>query len=372
MHENIYFLRGTVMKREFSFIEKHNFLFSVFVMGVATIFSYFYHEYTAVNSANVALVYILAIITIARYTRGYLYGIVSAVIAVVAILYFFMYPYLILDFSITGYPITFIGMLTVSIITSATTSNLKEQALVIAERERDLAEAEKEKMRANLLRAVSHDIRTPLTSIIGAASTYTANSSLYTEEEKQKLVGNISADATWLLHMVENLLSITRIQGECQKVDTTLEIVDEVVAEAVLRFKKRYPNADVDVSVPAEILMIPMDAMLIEQVLINLLENAIIHAPSEKSPLLWVESDEKQVIFHIYDYGRGISEERFSTLFDGTSGKPTSTNLRKGMGLGLSICKTIILAHNGDLMARNHDSGADFYFTLPKEEQHEF
>ena len=359
------------MKRVTAFCEKHNFLFSAFIIGVATIFSFFFREYAAIISANVALIYILAIITIARYTKGYVYGIVSAVIAVIAINYFFTYPYYNLNFTLTNYPITFVGMLTISIITSATTSSLKHQAIVISERERELLEADKEKMRANLLRAVSHDIRTPLTSIIGAASTYIANSSSYNEEEKQKLVHNIYDDANWLLHMVENLLSVTRIQNDCHKVHTSPEIVDEVVAEAVLRFKKRYPKADVDVSIPEEILMIPMDAMLVEQVLINLLENAIIHAPSEKPPLLWVEATQKHVTFHVYDYGPGISEERFSTLFDGTSGKPTATNLRKGMGLGLSICKTIILAHNGTLMACNHDSGADFYFTLPKEEHHE-
>lgn len=367
------------MKSIFTFFEKHNLLFSLVVLGIATIFSFFYSQCTPGISTAVELVYVLAVVTISRYTKGYWYGILTSFVAVIAINYFFTHPYFFLDFTLSGYPVTFIGILTISIITSATTSNLKQQAIVIAERDNELLEreielleAEKEKMRANLLRAVSHDIRTPLTSIIGAASTYTANSSSYTEEEKQKLVRNIYDDANWLLHMVENLLSITRIQNECQKVSTTLEIVDEVIAESVLRFKKRYPSADVEVAVPDEILMIPMDAMLIEQVLINLLENAIIHAPSEKPPLLLVASDEKNVTFYVYDYGPGISEERFSTLFDGTSGKPTSTNLRKGMGLGLSICKTIILAHNGDLMAENHDSGAVFYFTLPKEESHEF
>ncbi len=359
------------MKHVIPFLKKHNLLFSLLVMGIATLFSFLYSKYIHDTSASIPLFYILALIVIAKWTDGYRYGIGAAVVAVIAINFFFTYPYYKFNFMMSGYPITFIGMTTISIITSTTTTHLKQQAQVLANRERDLAEADKEKMRANLLRAVSHDLRTPLTSIIGASSTYMDNYDSYSDEEKNKLVHNINDDANWLLNMVENLLTITRIQNDCQQVTTSPEVVDEVVAESVQRFKKRHPEAEVSVATPTDFLMIPMDAMLIEQVIINLLENALIHAHSKVPPLLSVDSDEDHVTFHVFDYGIGIAESRLPTLFDGSLDNPTATNHRKGMGIGLSICKTIVSAHNGTIGARNAESGAEFYFTLPKEDYHE-
>ena len=158
-------------------------------------------------------------------------------------------------------------MLTITIITSATTTRLKKQALLISEREKVLVEADKEKMKANLLRAISHDLRTPLTSIIGAASSYTENSNHLTEEEKTELVTQINDDANWLLNMVENLLTVTRIQNDESHVSTSLEVVEEVVSEAVQRLRKRIPHAKINVSIPEAFLMVPMDPLLIEQVI---------------------------------------------------------------------------------------------------------
>lgn len=356
------------------FFRKHSILLTILLMTIATLFGLAFHYlHMGINESNVntTLMYILALIFIARWTNGYWYGIAAAAAAVMCVNYFFTYPFWAFNFTLDGYPVTFSMMLAISVITSATTTNLKNQTLSLAEKELQLMEADKEKMRANLLRAVSHDLRTPLTSIIGATSSYDANYESYTEEEKKKLVHNINDAANWLLNMVENLLTITRIQNDCQQVSTTPEVIDEVVAEAIQRFKKRYPDTNVSVSTPHDFLMIPMDAMLIEQVIINLLENAVIHSHSESPPSLVVESQPKKVVFHIYDYGVGIEESRLPKLFDGSSDTPTATNLRKGMGIGLSICKTIIIAHNGTIAARNHSDGAEFYFTLPKEEYHE-
>ena len=134
-------------------------------------------------------------------------------------------------------------MFTISIITSALTTNIKEQARIISEREKLLMDAEKEKMRANLLRAISHDLRTPLTSIIGSSTVYLENEAHLTDIEKKSLVSHILEDSNWLLNMVENLLSVTRINNETARVNTSMEPVEEVMGEAVSRLKKRIPDA---------------------------------------------------------------------------------------------------------------------------------
>lgn len=251
------------------------------------------------------------------------------------------------------------------------TASIKQQARTIAEKDKLLAETEKEKMRANLLRAVSHDLRTPLTGIIGASSSYLENSALLPEEDKIAIITHIHEDANWLLNMVENLLAVTRIYNQSTTVRKTDESVEEIVSAAIMRLKKRIPEAAVNVSVPDELLIIPMDAILIEQVLINLLENAVTHAQSREPILCYVDNDDKNVTFHVKDYGIGIDPDRLKNIFDGNSyigNKESDSN--KGMGIGLSICKTILTAHGGTINAKNHAQGAEFYFTLPKEDSH--
>lgn len=343
---------------------------TLFFMGTATIIAFCFFYALKNPTANIALTYILAVFLVARFTEGYSFGLFSSFVGVVCVNFLFTYPYFALDFTMTGYPITFVAMFTISGITSAITSNMKTQARVLAEREKMLMEAEKEKMRANLLRAISHDLRTPLTSIIGSSTVYLENGSNLPEVEKNALVRHILEDSNWLLNMVENLLSVTRINNETAKVTKTSEPVEEVLSEAMIRLKKRLPNANIHVRVPDDFLMVPMDAVLIEQVLINLLENAVVHAESTEPIECYVESLADYAIFHVRDYGVGIPPEKLATIFDGSSSTTsTSPDGRKGMGIGLSICKTIILAHGGEIKALNHTRGAEFYFTLPKEDK---
>lgn len=335
------------------------------IMVAATGISFAFFHYSG-NATGVAIVYVLAVMFVARYTQGYVPGIVASVIGVICVNYVFTYPYFQLNFSIDGYPLTFIGMMFISSVTSTLTTNLKKQNRLIHEREKLLMEAEKETMRANLLRAVSHDLRTPLTSIIGLADTYLERQKQLTEEEKSDMVGSISEDANWLLNMVENLLSITRIREAGTRVTTVPEPLEEVVSEAVRRFRKRMPDAGLNVRVPEEFLMIPMDAVLVEQVLLNLLENSVYHSAAEDPIQLFVERQGDIAAFHIRDFGKGISPERLESIFDGAgSGENESGDSHKGMGIGLTICKTIITAHGGEIWAVNRERGAEFIFTLP-------
>jgi two-component system, OmpR family, sensor histidine kinase KdpD len=345
--------------------------YTILLILCSTILAFLLFFFAGKNSANITLVYILALILTSRYTNSYRYGICSALIYVILVNYFFTYPYFSLNFTLSGYPLTFIVMLVISLLTSATTSHLKIQAKLLSEREEMLQKADKEKMRANLLRAISHDLRTPLTSIIGTSATYLESKNL-SEEERTILLQHIYDDSTWLLHMVENLLSVTRIQDTDTKVKKTEEAIEEVISEAISRFKKRQPDAKLEVKIPDELVVVPMDPLLIEQVIINLLENAWIHSHSIHSVTLSITHNSEEVAFHIRDYGIGIPPEQIPTIFDGmTTGLSRTIDGKRGMGIGLSICKTIIEAHKGSIIARNCNPGAEFIFTLPKEDCYE-
>lgn len=330
---------------------------------VSTILFYFSN-----NVINVSIIYILAIILIARSTNCYGAGILASAYSVFWVNFAYTYPYMSLNFTLTGYPLTFAGMMLISCLSSSVCILISRQSAQIKEKDHMLMSAEKETMRANLLRAMSHDLRTPLTTIIGSSSTYLDQEDILSSEEKRQLLKNIEEDAQWLLNMVENLLSVTRIQADSGTVSVakTDEPLEEVISEAVERFHKRFHDIRVRVTVPDSFLMVPMDALLIEQVINNLLENAFFHSGSNAPIDLIAEIKEQTLYISIKDYGKGIAPERLATLFDGGGDGPnTAGDGHKGMGIGLSICKTIINAHGGTLQASNHPQGATFTFTLP-------
>lgn len=346
-------------------------IFTLIAFFMATAVSFCFFHFGNKNTANITVIYTLALILTALKTSGYIYGIISAILCVVAVNFFFSYPYFKINFSLDGYPVTFIGMLAIALITGTTTTSLKHQRLAMEEREKALAEADREKLRANLLRAVSHDLRTPLTGIIGSSSSCLENWNDLSETEQKELVENIREDSEWLLNMVENLLTVTRIKDcSADKVKKTTEVVEEVVSESIQRLQKRHPDARIHVTMPDNFLMLPMDPTLIEQVIINLLENALIHSGSTEPADLIITDCCDFVSFCVKDYGHGIDEKQLPYIFEGQRTVAESTDGRKGFGIGLSICKTIIQAHDGQIEAVNHGHGAQFTFTLPKEKEY--
>jgi len=239
------------------------------------------------------------------------------------------------------------------------------------EQRKIIIESEKEKMRSNLLRAISHDIRTPLTGILGASSAILENGDNFDKQTHDKLISDIKEDSQWLIRMVENLLSVTRINEGTMNVTKSPEAAEEIVAEAISHIRKRFPERKISVKVPDELLMAPMDGTLIEQVLINLLENAIKHSPENSAVEVEAKLDHQYALFEVRDNGEGIAEEDFPYLFESyvPNGKRSADSSR-GMGIGLSICRSIIKAHGGKLEAANRDEGgAVFLFKLPLEEK---
>ena len=304
-------------------------------------------------------VFVLAVLMISRLTTGYLFGLIASLLGVICVNFIFTYTYWVVNFTISGYPLTFLTFLMVSIITCTLTTQAKQQ-------ERLRAENEKEKMRANLLRSVSHDIRTPLTSIIGSTSAVLENPML-SEAEQRELLEDTRSEAQWLIRVVENLLSITRIGEDQAHITKQPEAAEEVLGGAVQKFRKRFPQITVSVSAPDELLFVPMDPILIEQVLSNLLENAAIHGKTTTAIHLSAREENGLALFSVRDDGRGIPEKDLPTLFDGTV-KHTNENGgdgKRNMGLGLSVCLAIVRAHNGTMSAKNLEHGAEFSFSLP-------
>lgn len=231
-------------------------------------------------------------------------------------------------------------------------------------------DVEGERIKGNLLRAISHDLRTPLTSILGATSTILDNDHILSSDIKRELMQNIYEDTSWLIHTVENILSITRIDEGRIEIKKNKEAVEEIIGEAVSRIKKISQNHHIKINIPEDLIIIPMDGMLIEQVLINLIDNAIKYTPYESTIEVKVYLVNEQVFFEVSDNGGGIKEEYkeviFNRFYSGISGDATE---KRGTGLGLAICKSIITAHGGEISVFNNDSGgATFRFILNREE----
>ena len=312
----------------------------------------------------VPMIFVFGVFLISLKTHGYCCGITSAIVSVFAVNFAFTYPYYAFDFFVEEGILSAVIMLAVAVSTSTLNIRIRDQ-------EKLRSENEKERMRGNLLRAISHDLRTPLTSIYGSSSTLLSKYDALPKEQQLKLLGEIQEDSEWLIRMVENLLSITRMSGGQAKIEKDCEAAEEIVGVSVSKFTKRFPAIHVSIEVPDEVLMVPMDATLIRQVIMNLLENAAIHGGNVTQIRVCLSREGTNACFAISDNGVGIPKERLSTIFNGGLSGVSHNNfdMKKNMGIGLSVCYTIVKAHDGTMTAENLDSGgACFRFYLPLEE----
>ncbi|MGM0688699.1 MAG: ATP-binding protein [Bacillota bacterium] len=224
-------------------------------------------------------------------------------------------------------------------------------------------EAEQERFKNNLLRAISHDLRTPLSVITGAAEML-----LHSLDKPDYIntASEIYQDSIWLTRLVENILSLTRIQEGRINVVTQLEAVEEIIAESIRQVQKHSPNHRISVTIPDDVLFVYMDSKLIVQVLINLLDNAVKHTPPEGEINVYVTLDNCKAWFEVSDNGTGIEENDIEKLFDiFYLGDNQRTDAKRGIGLGLAICKAIVNMHGGEIFAENNcTGGATFRFYL--------
>lgn len=312
----------------------------------------------------IPMFFVLGVFLISVLTSGYRWGVAASLLSVLAVNFAFTFPYFEFNFSIPLNFFSAVVMLVVAIVTCALTKK-------ITYAEKLKADSEREKMRANLLRAVSHDLRTPLTTIYGSSAMLLENFDRFSDADRRKLLQGIRDDAQWLVGMVENLLSVTRLDNGELRLNKTETVLEELIDTVLVKFHKRCPTQNVAVAIPEDFLSIPMDAVLIGQVLTNLLENAVIHASGMTLLELLVTLEDRHVRFTVRDDGCGIAPDRLEDLFTGYLGSSDRQGdaLRRNMGIGLSVCATIVKAHGGRITAKNRPTGgAEFTFTLDLEE----
>ncbi|WP_315081593.1 sensor histidine kinase KdpD [uncultured Clostridium sp.] len=230
--------------------------------------------------------------------------------------------------------------------------------------------AEQEKLRSNLLRAISHDLRTPLTSMSGNAGILMGNSKILNEDKKQRLYTDIYDDSMWLINLVENLLSVTRIENGTMNIKLQPELIDEVIQEALKHINRESFEYNIEIEVEDELLMGKMDSGLIIQVIINIVNNAIKYTPKGSNIKIIGKKKRDMVLIEICDNGNGIDDSMKEKLFDMFFTLNNNRgDGRRGFGLGLSLCKSIINAHGGEIYVRNNEpNGTVFAFTLQCEE----
>lgn len=246
-----------------------------------------------------------------------------------------------------------------------------DREFIYNERENIRIKMEREHLRSNLLRGISHDLRTPLTAIVGASGVILEDVDKLDLESIKKLVKDINEESLWLNNLVENILNMTRIGEGKMVIQKQDEVVDDIIDEALRHISGLINNRNIDVSFPDEVISVPMDGKLIVQVLINLLDNAIKHTKENEEIHLNVFTKDSNIVFEVADEGCGIDEKIKDSLFKSfvTSGSKVIDG-KRGMGLGLAICKAIVNAHGGEITAENRDGkGAVFKFTLPLMEE---
>ncbi|WP_018659605.1 sensor histidine kinase [Allofustis seminis] len=229
---------------------------------------------------------------------------------------------------------------------------------------------EKERLRSNLLRSISHDLRTPLTSIMGSSEWIQQMSE---KDEVKKLAHDIYKEATWLTSMVENILSLTRVQTGDLQLHKTIEPLEEVLGVAIERAERMNGHIQIEVDAPNDLLLVPMDAKLMAQVIFNLLENSIRSATAQPKITIQVKKMTDHVAIHVRDFGPGIAEKDLPHVFEMFYTNRGTNDRGRGTGLGLAIVQAIVHAHNGHISVSNikEHSGAEFVITLPLQKEDE-
>lgn len=343
-----------------------DFFKSVIILMISTGIGFLFYS-IGFSEANIITVYILGVLVTAVTTSRRIYSMVTSVISVLLFNFLFIEPQFSFNAYDTGYPATFVIMLIAAFLTSSMTAQVKSQARQLTE---TALLAQNEQLRANLLRSISHDLRTPLTSISGNAGILLSDEDNISKEKRMRLYEDIYDDSLWLITLVENLLSVTRLEDGTMKLRPTTELLDEVIAEALQHIDRKSNEHNIQVKSSDAFLIVKVDARLVIQVIINLVDNAIKYTPKGSKIVIEARQEGKWAVVTVSDDGKGIPEEEKESVFDMFyTADSKVADSRRSLGLGLFLCKSIVTAHGGSIYVKdNEPHGSVFTFTLPIEE----
>lgn len=376
-----------------------NFLKAFVVLIVSFLLSYSFFQLGFKNE-TILMVFLTGVLIIVIETHSYLAGFVSSVIYVFTYNFFFTKPFHTFKIEDVTNIISLVIFFIVCVIAGVLTSKLQKQMKLSVELEKANAQIEKEKTKSMLLRSISHDLRTPLTSIAGSSNFLSENYDKVSKEDAIELLQDVEKNARSLTDMIENLLNMTRIQDGRLIIEKNNEVLDDLISNAIERVcKKNYcvsgenktQNNRIIIEETSQILVCQVDGRLITQVFSNIIDNAFKHNDENvkvkiKVDLLKYDCDDGNVkdkfetlglnknlnyaSIKIKDNGKGIPNELTEKIFDTffTIQKDnSSTDSTRGLGLGLSICKTIINSHGGKIFVYNNKTGgACFEILLPE------
>ena len=336
---------------------------TVGMLACATILGFLFWK-LGFSEANIILMYILGVLITSVITTHQVYSLFASIVSVIVFNFLFTEPrYTFLAYD-KDYPVTFITMLVAAMMTGSLADRLKRQAKEAAQA---TLVAQKEQLRANLLRSISHDLRTPLTSISGHASNLLSNGEKFDADTKNQLYQDIYDDSMWLINLVENLLSVTKMEDDTLNIMMEPELLDEIIGEALQHVSRKRMEHRIKFQPSDEFILVKADAKLIMQVIINLVDNAIKYTQEGSEICISTWRQDTKAYVRVSDNGPGIPDEKKTLVFDMFySGDKNPSDNRRSMGLGLPLCKSIVFAHGGEIQVSDQvPHGAVFTFSLP-------
>ena len=334
---------------------------AVIAVAIATAIGWPLYHKLHLSNTNVLMLYLLVVLWIAtRYTRGA--AIIASVLGVAAFDIVFVPPYYTLTVHDQQYVVTFAVMLITAVVISDLTVRSRTQAEAAREaRQR----AEAERLRNTLLSGVSHELRTPLAGITGAASALAEAGDGMSPDARREMLDTLSGEADRMERLINNLLDMTRLEYGGVVLKLEWQPLQEVVGAALNHLARRLRDRQVITRVPDDLPLVRIDSVAIEQVLVNLIENALQHTSAQSDLEIVAAAKDSALIVEVRDRGPGIPagmEERiFEKFFRAGQGDG-----RRSVGLGLAICRGLVQAHGGSITAEARDGGgAVFRFTLP-------
>ena len=336
-----------------------SYFFAVVIVLICTVIAYFSDPY--VDVSNLIMIYLLGVVIVSTAVNRY-YGpsVFAALLSALAYDFFFVPPEFSFAISDDSDVITFIIMLIIALVISHLSIQARRRSETIRKAQ---IQIEAEQLRNTLLSSISHDLRTPLTGIMGSASSILQNDDILEKDMRHELLQSIYDESVRLKELVDKILQIIRLESGPISITTESYNIEDIIGCALNSLERQLIKRNIKTSLAPHLPLIVIDHVLIQQVLINLVENAIKFSKENSTIEINAELSNNEIIVKIIDDGPGLNPDEIIKIFDKfyRSGKPETP----GIGLGLSICKAIIEAHGGRVWAENGKlSGAVFCFTL--------